>query len=76
MPHATNDTHLFSARLPHDEYEALKAYAFFSRRSMNDVVIRAIRAYLTEASREQEIDTMVDAARRRLRQQAKRWNEG
>jgi hypothetical protein len=43
---------------------------------MNDVVIRAIRAYLTEASREQEIDTMVDAARRRLRQQAKRWNEG
>lgn len=74
MPDPDGTAHVYSARIPHDIFEALKAYAFFSRTSMNDVVVRAIRAYLVARADDPEVASAVDAARR-LREQLDRWRE-
>ena len=61
-------TRIFTARLPEAEYEALRAYAFLTATSMNDVVVSALRAFLAEHAREHDID----AARERFRSTVKR----
>lgn len=35
-------------RLPVDDYRALKGYAFFTDTSMNDVIVKAVQAFITE----------------------------
>lgn len=74
MPDPDGNVHIYSARFPNDVYDALKAYAFFSGTSMNDVVVRAVRAFLVARADDKEVATAVDAAQR-LRQQLERWRD-
>ena len=50
-------------RMPHDEYEALRGYAFVTDRSMNDVACAAVGAYLTGPGRRQQFESLLDDAR-------------
>ena len=56
-------TKQFPVRLPADEYEALKAYAFFTGKSMNAVVADAVGAFLAGPARREQFEAMVDRAR-------------
>jgi len=59
--------HVFTARMPVDEYDALRAYAHFTRRPINDVVLAAIRAYLGEKGRAEELDAAVERMKEQFR---------
>lgn len=59
--------HVFTARMPIEEYEALRSYAFFANVSINEVVVRAIRELLRRDGREEAVNTLVEQARSKLR---------
>lgn len=67
--------HVFTARMPVEEYEALRAYASLAQSSVNDVMQRAVRAYLRAHSGDEEIEVMVARTRRRLRATVERLPE-
>lgn len=54
-------------RLPIEHYDALKAYAFFTNTSMNEVIDRAIVAFLTGPAREEELAAIVSSGQERYR---------
>jgi len=56
--------HVFTTRMPADEYETLKAYAFFANTSVNDLVLRTVRSFLREATTDPRFKAMVQARRR------------
>jgi hypothetical protein len=60
-------TQAVTMRLPLDEYEALRAYAFVSKQSVNDVVRRAIRQLLATEGASGETYAMFDAAKGQYR---------
>ena len=49
----------FPLRLPADLYDACKAVAFFTDRPMNDLVVEAIREYLTRQLRSKPVRRMI-----------------
>ena len=53
----------FTTRFPRDEYEALRAYAFFAGSTINDTVKRAVRLYLAEHVTEDEVAAMLERQR-------------
>jgi hypothetical protein len=53
--------------MPEELYNALKGTAFFTDRSMNDVVVAALTAYLLDTSRREALDAMVRNARAEYR---------
>ena len=57
----------FTLRLPVDQYEALKAVAFATGRTVTDVVRASIASYLGDAGRQQEFDALLEGARNRHR---------
>lgn len=59
--------HVFTARMPVHEYEALRAYAHFTRQSINDLVLAAVRAYLGEQGRAEHLERMVEEVKAKLR---------
>lgn len=62
------DPHVFTARLPEEVFEKLRVLAFMSRRSMNEIVIRALQAYFKDEMSEEELIAML-AAQERLREE-------
>ncbi|HEX2040727.1 MAG TPA: hypothetical protein VHF47_13465 [Acidimicrobiales bacterium] len=58
--------HVFTARMPVGEYEALKAFAYFTRRPINDVVLTAVRSYLRQQVAEDHLNEMVEQLRATL----------
>jgi hypothetical protein len=62
------DLQAFTVRLPEAEYEALKAYATYTRSSMGDVLLSAMRSYLGDAERADEFEAAVMEARGRVRE--------
>lgn len=54
-------------RLPTDQYEALKAYAFFTKRSMNEIISQAVQEFLTGSARSGQMKTMLNEAQDRYR---------
>lgn len=65
----------FTARLPAEEYEALKALAFFRGTTMSLLLVQAVRALLAEAAGD-DVDAMVDRTRVRFRETLDRLREG
>lgn len=61
MPH---DTHTMSVRLNKEEHEALRGAAYAFEISMNEVIRRAIREYLTGPARREEIARLFHRANR------------
>ena len=64
--------HVFTTRMPADEYEVLKSYAFFVGSSINDVLLRAVRTYLRARAADAQLDAMVEEARRRFQETVER----
>lgn len=62
-----SEVHVFTARMPEDEYEGLRAFAFLSQRSVNEVVLTAIRSYLREQAPDDRLDAMVEEMKARFR---------
>lgn len=60
-------TKALTVRLPEDEHEALRAYAFAVDGSMNDVVRRAVQEFLADPGRAEQVDALLDQARGRYR---------
>ena len=50
-------------RLPEDDYQALKAYAFFTGKSMNGLVTQAVQEYLAGPGRREQFEAMMKKAR-------------
>jgi hypothetical protein len=46
-------------RLPAEDYEALKAYAYFCDQSMNEVVGAAVREFLSGPGRQEQMKAML-----------------
>lgn len=46
-------------RLPADDYQALKGYAFFCNKSMNEVVSEAVHQFLAGPGREEQMKAML-----------------
>ena len=59
--------HVFTARMPVDEYEALRSYAFFAGQSANEVVVSAIREYLKRHATDEQLNALVARTRTQLR---------
>jgi len=62
-----DDIHVFTARMPMREYEALKSYSFYARRSINDIVLEALRDWLREHATEEHLEQLLTDARERFR---------
>jgi NRPS condensation-like uncharacterized protein len=56
-----------TVRMPKEEHEALKIYAFHTGSSVNDVVLRAVRNYLATEGRSDEFDKLLNKARAQYR---------
>jgi NRPS condensation-like uncharacterized protein len=64
---ATSETQVLTVRMPKDEHEALRGYAFATGASMNDVVLRALRDFLSGPGRREEFDALLSKARKQYR---------
>lgn len=62
-----DSVHVFTARMPMREYEALKAYSFYARRSINDIVLEALRTWLREHATAEHLEQLLAEARDRVR---------
>ena len=63
---ARTDLHVFTARMPVSEYEGLRAFAFFTQTSINEVVLAAIRSHLQEQITEDRLNALVERMRAML----------
>lgn len=57
----------FRLRMPPDLYDAVKAAAFYTDRSMNDLICEAVEAHLAERVRSEQFEAMLDAGEARYR---------
>ncbi|CAN5221529.1 hypothetical protein BH20ACT9_BH20ACT9_09190 [soil metagenome] len=64
---ARKDTQVLTVRLAHEEYEAVRGYAFATDTSMNDIVRRALREFLAGEGREEEFEAFLTRARSQYR---------
>ena len=62
--------------MPVDEYDALRSYAFFAERSVNEVVVAAIREYLAGHATDEQLDAMVGQMRNKLGRTLHRLERG
>lgn len=65
----------FTTRLPQREYEALKAYAFFTGSTLGDIVLQAVREFLVNHGRDTAVETAVEERRRRFLETLERLTE-
>lgn len=53
--------------MPMEEYEALRAFAFLTRTSMNEACLRAVREFLASSAREEQFEQAVEDFRKQYR---------
>jgi hypothetical protein len=63
MVEESGEIRAITLRLPEAQHEALRTLAFVEERSINDLVLRAIRGYLAAHNRIEKFDAMLDRAR-------------
>ncbi|HEX2040740.1 MAG TPA: hypothetical protein VHF47_13535 [Acidimicrobiales bacterium] len=61
------DDHAFKARLPADVWSELRTYAYLSKLSVNEVVVKAVRSFLAQEATAPEVRAMIEAEAARLR---------
>ena len=66
MP-AGDDAQAFRLRLPKDLYDAVKAAAFYTDRSMNDLIVEAVQTHLARQVRSKQFDAMLAKGESRYR---------
>lgn len=57
-----------TVRLPSEVHEALRAVAFASSASLNDVVLRAVADFLGDRARREAVDAMAGRVREQYRE--------
>lgn len=57
----TKDRQEFLTRLPTADHQALRALAYFTGRSMNDIVCEALHGYLINEGRRQQVDAVIES---------------
>lgn len=57
-----------TVRLPIDEYEMLRTFAFVTKAKINEVVRKAVLSFLAQEGRQEEIDAIIDRVRQSRRQ--------
>ena len=70
------ESRAFTVRLPPLEHQALKAFAQYTEETMASVVLKAIRLYLSDPARENDVDAMLKQTRARVRETIKRVRDG
>lgn len=60
-------TRQLTLRLPDEEHEALRIYAFLTKTSVNETVTRAVRQFLATNGRNEEFEAALDRFRREYR---------
>ena len=63
MANKTDDVSPFALRLPTPVYKRVKNLAFFTDRSMNELIVRAVTAYLDETGDQEQLVAMTDKVR-------------
>lgn len=61
--HTSKETQTVTVRMPTDEHQALRNYAHFSNTSINDIMLAALRTYMTDHQRDQDFETYLEEAR-------------
>jgi len=61
------ESQALTLRIPKEEHEALRAFAFHAGQSVNEVVLSSIRQYLTADGRSEEFESLLDKARTQYR---------
>jgi hypothetical protein len=56
-----------TVRMPKEEHEALRIFAFHSGMSINEVMLRAMRNFLATEGRTEEFDALLRKARSQYR---------
>ena len=69
------NTQMVTVRLPLDEYEVLRDCSFYTGRSMNELVKLALRTFLSEYAREQNLVAEVDKATKKTKRGIKRLDD-
>lgn len=64
---AKPEKQVVTVRMPKDEHEALKTFAFHTASTVNEVVLRAVRNYLASEGRSQEFQTLLKKSQARYR---------
>ncbi len=67
MTDQTPDVRAITLRLPEAQHEALRTLAFVEETSINELVLRAVRSYLTAHHRIERFDALLDRARSQYR---------
>jgi hypothetical protein len=62
-----DEAQAFRLRLPKVLYDAIKAAAFFTDRSMNDLIVEAVQAQLAKQVRSKQFDAMLNKGESRYR---------
>jgi hypothetical protein len=57
-----NEVRPFSVRLPKEQHDALRALAFFTDTSMNELIVQAIGLYLSSEGRKKQFAAMLKKA--------------
>jgi hypothetical protein len=58
------ERNVLTVRVPADLHEELRTYGFFTKRSINDVVVNLIRDFLAGPGREEIAQGMTDRAKK------------
>lgn len=66
MAEASGHHQALSTRLPVDDYEALRSFAAVAGLSMNEVIVRAVRAYLLAAADDKGLEAIIRETHTRL----------
>lgn len=57
------DPRVLTVRMPEDEYETVRGFAFTMNMSMNDVVREALAEYLTSTGRRRQFEMLLEESR-------------
>lgn len=63
MTETTKESQAVTLRLPVDEYEALRTFAFVTHAKMNDVIRRAVLSFISQEGREEEMAAIIRRVR-------------
>ena len=55
----SEDAQAMTIRLPRDEYEAVRTYAFVTKKTINEVVRMAVLDYLAGSGRQKQMDAII-----------------
>lgn len=56
------DVQPYRLRLPREEYEALRAISFATGTSINELIHRAVREYLSDEGRREQVRALMEGA--------------